>query len=100
MGDLNVLGEAAAGETDLGLAIREGRADAGFGVEAAARQFGLSFKPLHRERYDLLMTRRDYFEAPVQTLLRFSRKPAFQKRSKALGGYDVTNLGQVRYNAP
>ena len=98
--DLRTLTDTAKGETDLGLAILEGRADAGMAVEAVARSLKLDFLPLMWERYDLLMARHDYFEAAVQTLLRFTREPAFTDRTARLGGYDVSGLGTMRYNGP
>jgi excisionase family DNA binding protein len=98
--DLSFTAETAHGETDLGLAILEGRADAGLAVEAAARTLKLDFLPLMRERYDLLLRRRDYFEAPVQTLLAFARGAAFRTRAEQMGGYDVSGLGRVHLNGP
>ncbi len=86
-------------EDDLALAIRQGEADAGLGVEAAARRQGLAFVPLHEEAFDLALRRRSYFEPPVQRLLAFSRETRFIERAAALGGYDVSELGRVVYNA-
>jgi len=98
--DLESAPETARGETDLGLAILEGRADAGLAVEAVARTLKLDFVPLMEERYDLLLRRRDYFDEPVQTLLAFARTSAFADRAAQMGGYNVTGLGTVRYNGP
>jgi putative molybdopterin biosynthesis protein len=86
-------------EDDLALAVRQGEADAGLGVEAAARRQGLAFVPLHREAFDLALRRRSYFEPPIQRLLAFARTPRFDERAAALGGYDIGELGEVRYNA-
>ncbi|WP_108446670.1 helix-turn-helix transcriptional regulator [Halomonas denitrificans] len=86
-------------EDDLALAIRQGEADAGLGVEAAARRQGLAFVPLHEEAFDLALRRRSYFEAPIQRLLAFAREPRFAERAAALGGYDITALGRVVHNA-
>jgi len=97
---LHLLPESARNEHEVALAVLHGRADAGFGVGSAARQFGLTFLPLGRERYDLLVTRRDYFEPPLQRLLAFTRTARFPARAAELGGYDVSGLGTVRYNAP
>jgi len=91
---------AATSETELGLAVLEGRADAGLAVAAVARALRLDFVPLARERYDLVMRRRDYFEPPVQGLLAHARTPAFAAAAEALGGYDIGALGAVVYNAP
>jgi excisionase family DNA binding protein len=92
--------ETARGETDLGLAILEGRAEAGLAVEAVARSLKLDFVPLMRERYDLLVRRRDYFTPPVRRLFTFVREQAFAARAAQMGGYDVSGLGTVRYNGP
>ncbi|WP_163557345.1 helix-turn-helix transcriptional regulator [Halomonas sp. NO4] len=89
----------ALSEDDLALAIRQGTADVGLGVEAAARRHGLAFLPLHEERFDLALRRRSYFEPPVQRLLAFAREARFRDQAAALGGYDVSELGAVTYNA-
>ena len=98
--DLACIEETARSETDLGLAILEGRADAGLAVEAAARTLKLDFVPLMEERYDVLMRRRDYFEPPIQNLLAFARSAAFRERATQMGGYDLSDAGMVRFNGP
>lgn len=85
-------------ESELALAVLDGQADVGLGVEAAARRFGLGFVPLHEECVDLAMRRRDYFEPAVQALLRFAREPRFEERARRLGGYEVSEVGEVAYN--
>ncbi|WP_316977515.1 helix-turn-helix transcriptional regulator [Shumkonia mesophila] len=97
---LNVLDQPARSETDLGQVISEGRADAGLAVAAAAHAFRLDFVPLWQERCDLLIRRRDYFEAPVQALLAFARTPAFTRRAAEMSGYDVAATGRIVWNAP
>jgi len=97
--DLRCLSSAALSESDLGLAIAEGKADAGIGIRSVAQQFKLGFVKLHTERFDLVMRRRDYFEPPVQKLFAFARTPNFASRAAELGGYDVGGLGTVVLNA-
>ncbi len=97
--DLNLIAEPARSETDLALAVLEGRADAGLAIEAAARQHRLGFVPLHEERYDLVMARRDYFEPPVQQLMAFVRSRPFADRAREMRGYDVSGVGRVVMNA-
>jgi excisionase family DNA binding protein len=92
-------GPLATNETDLAGLILDGKADAGLAVESVARRFRLDFLPLHRERFDLALRRRDYFEKPVQALLGFARTPAFAARAMELGGYEIARLGDVAYNA-
>jgi len=98
--DLDFLDETARGETDLGLAVLEGRAAAGLAIEAVARSLKLGFVPLLRERYDLLLRRRDYFEPPLAALFAFARGETFGARAARMGGYDVSGLGTTRYNGP
>ncbi|WP_133484389.1 MULTISPECIES: helix-turn-helix transcriptional regulator [Halomonas] len=98
-GRLTFTTHASLSEDDLALAVRQGEADAGLGVEAAARRQGLTFMSLHEECFDLALRRRSYFEPPIQRLLAFTREPRFAQRAEALGGYDIGELGRVVYNA-
>lgn len=86
-------------ESDVAAAILDGRADAGLAVRAVAQQFHLDFIPLTTERLDLALLRASYFDAPLQTLFAFTRKPLFQRYAKSLAGYDVSGLGSVMWNA-
>ncbi len=97
---LNMAGPPAGSETELGLAVLEGKADAGLAVASVAHQLRLDFVPLHRERYDLLVRRPDYFGEPFQMLLAFARTEAFLERAAEMTGYDVSGLGRVVHNAP
>lgn len=100
LGDLDLVAGPARSETELALAVLEGKADAGLAVAAVARRLRLEFLPLARERYDLVMRRRDYFEPPVQRLMAFARTEQAAARAAALGGYDCAGLGAIVYNAP
>lgn len=86
-------------ETELAAAIADGKADCGLGIAAGAKRLRLGFLPLHEERFDLALRRRDFFEPPVQRLMAFCRSPAFAEKARELGGYDVSGCGCVRYNA-
>jgi len=96
--DLSPIANIERSETDLALAISAGRADAGLGIEAAARQHQLEFIPLIEERFDLLVWRKAYFDPPFQQLFTFCRATAFAERAASLGGYDVRHFGEVRFN--
>jgi excisionase family DNA binding protein len=96
---LSVLAGEAQTEADLATAIADGEADCGIGIAAVTKRVALDFVPLGiREAFDLVMRRRDYFEPPVQKLLRFTHGEAFRKRLHPPGGYDLTTLGQVIFN--
>jgi excisionase family DNA binding protein len=90
---------AANAETELAAIVRDGHADVGLGIEAAARANGLAFVPLTVERLDLVAFRRDAFEPPLQALLAWTRTPEFGAQARALGGYDVAHTGRVTFNA-
>jgi putative molybdopterin biosynthesis protein len=98
--DLHFVDGVERSETDLALAIAKGRADIGLGIAAAARQYDLDFVPLIEERFDLLVWRKSYFDPPFQKFVAFCASDAFIKRVEALGGYDVSGLGTVRFNGP
>lgn len=87
-------------EADVALAVANGQAEAGLGLAAMARQFRLAFVPLIRERFDLVVWRRAFFEPPLQRLFSFCRSERFAVRADELGGYDVSDLGTVHYNGP
>lgn len=90
--------DPALTESELAARINDGKADCGLGIAAVARRFGLDFLPLHRERFDLALRRRDFFEPAVQALLAFARSTEFAARAGELAGYDVSGLGRVVYN--
>ena len=98
--NLTVLPERALSETDLGLAILEERAAAGFAIRAVAESLRLDFLPLKQERFDLLLYRREYFRPEFQQFLKFARSEAFRHRAAQMRGYDISGLGEVRYNGP
>jgi putative molybdopterin biosynthesis protein len=90
---------SAQTESDIAAAILDGRADVGLAVRAVAQQFHLDFIPLATESLDIAVLRASYFDAPMQKLLEFAKKPMFQRYAKSLGGYDVHALGRVIWNA-
>ncbi len=97
--EIKVAGRPVSSETDIAVAVREGKADAGLAIEAVAREQGLDFVPLQWERFDLVVRRVEYFEEPLQRLFAFARTEAFRERAASLGGYDVANTGAVVFNA-
>jgi excisionase family DNA binding protein len=100
MADLGASSLTARSETDAAMMVLEGRADIAFGLEAAAGQMKLGFVPVLSERFDLAVDRKAWFDPPFQALLKFLYSTAFSERASALGGYDISGLGTVHYNAP
>jgi putative molybdopterin biosynthesis protein len=75
-------------------AVAAGRADAGLGILAAARAFGLDFLPVAREPYDLVVRTTEADSprlAPLWTLLESDR---FRAAVQDLGGYGTEEMGQ------
>lgn len=94
-----VVAGTALTESDVAAQIADGTADCGLAIGAVARRFGLGFVPLARERFDLALTRRFYFEPAMQTLFAFARTDAFRARAEALGHYDIGGTGTVVFSA-
>ncbi len=89
----------ARSENDAVLAIAAHKADASFGLEALARPYNLRFVPVVEEHFDLLVDRRAWFEPPMHRLLDFASTAEFRAHAATLDGYDVSALGEVRWNA-
>ena len=85
-------------ETDAAIAVLEGKADVAFGLRSLARQYRLAFVPMIKERFDLLVERRAWFEPPLQHLSQFCRSAAFVDKASELSGYDVGGFGRVHFN--
>jgi molybdate-binding protein/DNA-binding transcriptional regulator YhcF (GntR family) len=72
----------------------KGGADAGLGVYAAARAFGLDFVPVAKERYDLVLLSADRRRPPINWLLDMVASHDFRAVVAELGGYDTAKTGQ------
>ena len=96
--DVHLLDPPARSETDVAMAVAEGKADVGLAIETVAKPYQLDFVALAPERYDLVLWRREIFQPPLQKLLAFCRTPAFSERAAELGGYDVAGSGTVQLN--
>lgn len=82
--------------SDLGQAIRSGRADCGIASLSVADAIGLAFLPLVWEHFDLVIRQRDYFMPGPQRLFALMRSSAFRQQAEDLKGYDVSGAGEVR----
>lgn len=75
--------------------VAAGKADAGFGLEAAARQFGLGFVPVATERY-LLACRRERLRDPaVQRFRALLAGPVTNRIVGRLAGYALDAPGEL-----
>jgi len=85
-------------ETEAASAVLEGLTDAALGLKALAERYQLGFVPLIRERFDLLVYRRSWFEPSLQALTQFCASSDFSAKAKSLAGYDTRGLGTVHFN--
>ena len=74
--------------------VASGIADAGFGIETAARKHDLGFVPLARERYFLAARESMLKRAGVKSLLAEVAGSSFRRRLDRLPGYDATGIGE------
>ena len=84
-------------DVDLAVAaaVADGRAEAGFGLRAAASRYGLDFVPLATERYYLALQRRTLRDPGLQVLLAALRSREFARAAGQLPGYDASSAGNL-----
>jgi molybdate-binding protein len=89
-------GGRSAASADLQVAeeVAAGRADAGFGLRAAAARLHLEFVHLATERYFLAAARRTLRGAEFQLLLASLRGRPFAQSVARLAGYDASRAGE------
>ena len=75
--------------------IASGAADAGFGLRAAAAQYGLGFVPRVRERYYFAVRASKLALPEVARLIEMLRGPTFARVVRALPGYRASGAGTV-----
>jgi molybdate transport repressor ModE-like protein len=92
-----VRGYATEEFTHLAVAatVAAGRADAGFGLEAAARQFRLAFVPVIEERYLFACRRSALRQGPVQRFRELLATRATRRVIVRLAGYTPDAPGQL-----
>jgi putative molybdopterin biosynthesis protein len=87
--------------THMAVAVQvlSGGADAGLGILAAARALGLDFISVAEERYDLCIPKAHLDDPRVRVLLDVLDSDDFRAAVEALGGYDVSPMGQIAWES-
>ena len=88
----------ASGETThaaIAAYIASGMADAGFGVEAAARRMGQDFIPIVNERYFLICAKETLASPMVQRIREVLAGPHFRAAAASLPGIDIADAGRT-----
>ncbi|HET6757402.1 MAG TPA: substrate-binding domain-containing protein [Burkholderiales bacterium] len=75
--------------------VASGMADAGFGIKAAAVQYGLDFVPMSNEDYFLLCKTEMLKKQTVQGFVKVLQGPEFKTIVANLSGYDAARAGQA-----
>jgi molybdate transport repressor ModE-like protein len=75
--------------------VASGMADAGLGIEPAARQFKLDFLPLVKERYMLICRAATLDKPAVRELVTILKGPEFARAMKPVPGYEPDTPGEV-----
>jgi molybdate transport repressor ModE-like protein len=75
--------------------VAAGNADAGFGIEAAAAQFGLAFVPLAPERYRFVCRQRALESERIVAFRKLIASPATRAVVRHLPGYRLDAPGSV-----
>jgi molybdate transport repressor ModE-like protein len=77
----------------IGACVSSGLADAGFGVEPGARQFGLDFIPIVSERYFLICSEESLHVPTVRRIRDILSSKQFRAEAGNLPGIDVSHAG-------
>lgn len=94
-GDISGSEQEEFTHTAVAAYVAAGMADVGFGIEAAARQFGLAFVPLSMEHYLLICRKEEVERANMNNLLSLMRSGPFIGRVMALPGYAPDHCGEL-----
>jgi putative molybdopterin biosynthesis protein len=76
-------------------AVAAGTADAGLGLESAARARNLDFVPLLHERYHLVCLKSALTQPATQALLQVLRSAEWQRQLSTLAGYAPADSGDI-----
>jgi len=94
-GEIGGYEREAATHMAVAAAIKAGTADAGMGIESAARALGLDFLPLGEEEYDFTVPVRFLELPPLRVFLETLKSEEFHRKLANLGGYTWQKCGTV-----
>ncbi|MDH5769061.1 MAG: molybdopterin biosynthesis protein, partial [Nitrospirota bacterium] len=98
----NVKGYEREEYTHMGVAsaVLTGVADTGLAILASAMALNLDFIPVAKERYDLAIPREFFETEMLQHLVNIIKEDSeFKEMVVGLGGYDISEMGKVMYEA-
>lgn len=83
---------------EVGLSILSKEADVGIATIAVSKLFGLSFIPITRERFDMVLDKKNFFDRGVQAFIEVLSSSTFRNRVEQLGSYDFRHSGKILYS--
>ncbi|MFH1080816.1 MAG: substrate-binding domain-containing protein [Pseudomonadota bacterium] len=84
---------------EVGFSILSNEADVGIATAAVSKLLGLSFAPITRESFDMVLDQSTFFQKGVQTFMDVLNSSGFRKRVEKLASYDFGNSGKILYSA-
>lgn len=98
--DINGYDKEVYTHVQVGLSILSAEADVGIATAAVSKLLGLSFVPITRESFDMVLDQSTFFEKGVQAFMEVLNSVEFRKGVERLGGYDFRNSGKILYSTP
>lgn len=95
---INGYGEEVYTHFEVGLSILSGEADAGIATAAVSKLLGLSFAPITRESFDMVLDQSTFFQKGVQAFMDVLDSREFRKGVDKLGSYDFKDSGKILYS--
>ena len=83
---------------EVGLSILSKEADVGIGTIAVSKLLGLSFVPITRESFDMLMDQSTFFEKGIQAFIEILNSKEFRSHVERLGSYDFRDSGKILHS--
>jgi len=83
---------------EVGLSILSREADVGIATSAISKLLGLSFVPITRESFDMILDKSVFFEKGIQAFIEILNSENFRTSVAGLGSYDFSNAGKILYS--
>lgn len=83
---------------EVGLSILSGDADVGIATAAISKLLGLSFGPITRESFDMVLDQSTFFQKGLQAIMDVLNSREFRKGVDRLGSYDFKDSGKILYS--
>ncbi|ANB57654.1 DNA binding, excisionase family domain protein [Anoxybacillus sp. B7M1] len=95
---INGYDDEVTNHVSVASAVAKGRADVGVGIERGANLVKeVDFIPLVNEKYDLVILKNEENRELISQVLQILSSDSFRNDLEALGGYDLSQTGQVVY---